>query len=59
VRDGAVSQQALDVGLADSRQVADGHGQDGYNSQQRLPGIACGRERPEEDAQKERERSGF
>ena len=39
VRDGAISQQPLEVALIDGRQVADGHGGDRHEGQDGFPGF--------------------
>ena len=59
VRDRAVGQQALDVGLVDGGQVADVSVSDRDHGEQRLPGLARGGQRAEEDAQQEGDRRGL
>ena len=59
VGDGAIGQQALDVGLGDGGEVPDRHGGEGDHDEQRLPSGPEGGHRAEEDSQQECERRGL
>ena len=59
VRDGAVGQHALDVGLLNRGEVADDHGGQRADPDDRLPAVGDGSEGGQEDAQQNRERGGF
>ena len=59
VRDRAVGQHALDVGLHERRQIADAHGEHGGDPQRPEPKVRGAAERDVEDAQHQREGGGL
>src|SRR6185437_9070570 len=59
MRDGGISQHALDVLLTQRGQVSHGHGDDGNDPQQRCPYRVQAREHLIDDAQEEGEGSGL